>query len=279
MISVIGIGTAGINIASCFEKYPQYDVYKIGEVEENSKNEYRWIPPLPIPEKAEESTPDLRKFFIDVNEDVYIFLEGSGLSVNAALGILEQIKEKNLHVFYLKPDTDLLTSIQRMQNNAVYHIMQEYARSGLFGSFNIINNFEYDKILGQIPIVEYWSKVNESIVSALHMMNVFQFSKPTIGKINDIPDISRITTYGIVSMENFEESLFYPLDNVRQKRYYFGISKERLKTDNDLYSKIVESMREKTEDGDIDVSYGIYATNYEHDIAYCEHFTHVLQEI
>ena len=39
--------------------------------------------------------------------------------------------------------------------------------------------------------MEYWSKVNESIVSALHMMNVFQFSKPTIGKINDIPELNK----------------------------------------------------------------------------------------
>ena len=65
---------------------------------------------------------------------------------------------------------------------------------------------------------------------------------------------------------------------MRQKRYYFGINEKRLKTDDSLYSKIVESMRDKTEDGDIDVSYGIYSTNYDHDLAYCECYTHVLQK-
>tara|TARA_R100000008_G_scaffold86838_1_gene81971 strand:- start:92 stop:931 length:840 start_codon:yes stop_codon:yes gene_type:complete len=277
MISVIGTGTAGINIAEHFSQFPQYSIYKIGDIDPMCENDYRWVPDIIAPEKIEESAPDLRKACKDMDDIVYYFAAGDGRSINASLAILQQFREKEIHVFYLKPEDAMLTSMQKMQSKATYSIMQEYARSGLFKSFNIINNYEYENTIGQIPIMDYWPTINQSIVSTLHMINVFHNDQPAIGKIKEAAEISRIKTFGNLSMENFEEKMFFPLDNVTQKRYYIGINKERLKTDSELYSRIIESMREKSENGDIDVSYAVYATNYDYDIAYCEFLTHVIQ--
>ena len=277
MISIIGIGTAGINIAEHFNQFPQYNIYKIGDIEALSENDYHWVPDSIAPEKIEELGPDLQKISKDIDDVVYFFAAGDGKSVNASLSILQQIKEKEIHIFYLKPEEDMITTMQKMQSKATYNIMQEYARSGLFESFNIINNYKYENIIGQIPIVDYWPTINQSIASTLHMINVFYHDEPAIGKIKEASEISRIKTFGNLSIENFEEKMFFPLDNVTQKRYYIGINKKRLKTDSELYSRIIESMREKSQNGDIDVSYAVYATNYDHDIAYCEFLTHFIQ--
>jgi hypothetical protein len=277
MITVIGTGTAGINIADHFNQFPQYNVYKIGDIEPLTKNDFHWVPDSIAPEKIEEYPPDLQSISDNTDGVVYFFAAGDGKSINASLSILQQVKEKEIHVFYLKPEESMMTTMQKMQTKATYSIMQEYARSGLFESFNIINNYEYENIIGQIPIMDYWPTINQSIVSTLHMINVFYNDDPAIGKIKEAAEISRIKTFGNLSMENFEEKMFFPLDNVTQKRYYIGINKERLKTDSELYSRIIESMREKSENGDIDVSYAVYATSYDHDIAYCEFLTHFIQ--
>ena len=68
MISVIGTGTAGINIAEHFSQFPQYSIYKIGDIDPMCENDYRWVPDIIAPEKIEESAPDLRKACKDMDD-------------------------------------------------------------------------------------------------------------------------------------------------------------------------------------------------------------------
>ena len=277
MISVIGVGTAGINVAEKFAGYPQYNIYKVGDVKGESKNEYQWRPDNMEPEFIEENTPDLKQFFSEVDNDIYFIIAGDSLLANATLALLEQVKDHKINVFFLHPEVKLLTAKKKLQNRAIFNVLQEYTRSGLFVSLNVINNYNFESILGSIPIKNYWDSINSTIVSSIHMMNVFRFSKPMLGKLHESQSISRIRTFGIVAMKDFEEKLFFELDNVREKRYYIGINEETLESDEGLYTKILTNMSNKSEDGEIDVSYAIYPTKYDYDLAYCEHSTHFIQ--
>ncbi len=277
MITVIGVGSAGANVANRFTEYPQYRVYKIGKGMGNSHNEYEWAPKSLTPESIEEETPTFKDFFKQIDEEVYFIIAGDSLLSNATLAILEQIKTHKISIFYLHPDTNLLTPKKKLQNRAIFNVLQEYTRSGLFESLNVINNYNYENILGSIPIKNYWENINATIVSSIHMMNVFRFSNPILGKLHDSSDISRIRTFGIVGVEDFEEKLFFQLDNVREKRYYIGINETTLETDNELYTKILNNINQKSEGGEVDVSYAIYPTKYDHDLVYCEHSTHFIQ--
>ena len=277
MISVIGVGTAGINIAESFSEYPQYNIYKIGKVQAEGSYQYEWLPSKIEPESVEDTVPNLKNFFKDVDEDIYFFIAGDSLLANGTLALLQQIKEKKINIFYLYPEVNLLTNTQKLQNRAIFSILQEYARSGLFSSLNVIANYNYENILGSIPIKNYWDNINNTIASSIHMINVFKFSRPILGKVHDSHEISRIRTFGIVGVEDFQEKLFFQLDNVREKRYYIGINENTLENDEKLYSKILDNISDKSENGEIDVSYAIYSTKYDHDLVYCEYSTHFTQ--
>jgi len=56
------------------------------------------------------------------------------------LRVLEQIRDKKIDIFYIRPDVDLLIGELRLQERAIFGILQEYARSGLFSSFTIFSN-------------------------------------------------------------------------------------------------------------------------------------------
>ena len=105
---------------------------------------------------------------------------GAGKVANASLRILENLKNCNVELLYIVPDLDLLGHSSATQNKIVYNVLQEYARSGLFINMFIIQNSVVQDIIGNVPIINYYDVLNESIVSTFHMMNVFRFSRPII---------------------------------------------------------------------------------------------------
>ena len=62
MDKIIGLGKAGCNIARGFEKYPQYDVYKIDHRHSDEMNYYVY-PKYEDPELYDAHSPDLEYFF------------------------------------------------------------------------------------------------------------------------------------------------------------------------------------------------------------------------
>ena len=104
MISVIGIGNAACNIAKTFSETSNYDIYYLNSaVKRNSKRKFK-LKALNKPEDYENNVPNLKKFFADIEENVQVIVVGSSYSSNYTLGILEQIKDKNIEIFYIKPD-------------------------------------------------------------------------------------------------------------------------------------------------------------------------------
>jgi hypothetical protein len=87
-----------------------------------------------------------------IQERVQVFLCGSSFSANYTLAILQQIRDREIDIFYIKPDVDLLIGNSKLQERAIFGILQEYARSGLFKSFTILSNPSIEKTIGEIRL-------------------------------------------------------------------------------------------------------------------------------
>ena len=280
MISIIGIGNGASNIAKNFCQYPQYDVYLLCDNEKDDSFEhfhYR-LESHEDPEEYEKKIPKLTKFFSKVREKVQVFIVGSSYSSIYSLGILEQIKDKEIEIFYIKPDIELLTGIPKLLENTTFGILQEYARSGVFSSFTIISNLHLENALGGVPIKTYYETLNSSIFSTVHFLNYFYYNEPELGAISKPAPINRIRTIGRINPIDLEESWFFELDSEREVCYYVCINEEKLKTDSALHKKIVSRLKDKPRNAFRKVSYAVYETEHSQDFGFCVAHTNVVQQ-
>ena len=282
-MNIIGLGKAGCNIADAFAKYPQYNIYKIdvgaesdfdfiGQYEDAEVKVRAYnVKKQKGPEEYEVNTPSLDAFFGNIEGDTYFIIGGSGDVSAMSLRIMEQIKDKcKIDVLYVKPDTFMLNHTEAMHEKVTYNVLQHYARSSAINAMLVVSNPHLENILGEVPIIGYYEKLNELLVSTLHMINVFKNSDPVMGGLTFIGGDStkRIYTVGIFDIENNEEKLFFPLDKVRDRGYIYSISKGKLQAENDLRKVIRDQMKEKSQDENVKVSFGIFPTEYENDYGY-----------
>ena len=95
MQNVIGIGSAGCNIAKSFLKYPEYTVRTIDCVEPSGGEHFR-IKKCDSHEEYEQAVPDMTSFFshIKSRDETLFIIGGSGEISGAALAILQQIDSR-----------------------------------------------------------------------------------------------------------------------------------------------------------------------------------------
>jgi len=263
METIIGLGSAGCNIADQFAKYPQYEIYKL-DTDVHGRNCY-FLPSLSTPEEYEAYIGDLSSIFNRIQGEVLFVVGGSGNVSGGALRLLEQLKHCKMSVLYIEPDIDMLSGDRKLQERVTYYVFQEYARSGLFDRLYLASNPQIEGILGDVPIMGYNDKLNQMIVSTFHMINVYNNNEPVVSNFSDFKEQTRISTIGVSNLEN-EKKLFFSLDGIREMRYYYAINRDKLETDGTLMRKITENVKNEA---DIDVSYGVYATDYTDDYVYC----------
>ena len=277
MISIIGIGNAGSAIADLFSPIKNYDVYCLNNgVTRNTDTHFK-LETYATPEEYEKNIPQVSKFFAQTKPRVQVFVVGASMSSNFVLGILEQIKDREIELFYIKPDIDMLTGLPRLLENMAFGVLQEYARSALFKSITLISNPHLEHAIGEVPIKNYYSALNNSIFSTIHYLNYFEFTDPEIGQVSRPSDINRIRTIALLNIENFEEKWLFDLDSPRELCYYICINEERLMSDGSLHRKIVKMLKEKPTNAFRKLSYAIYETNHE-DFGFCVAHTNVVQE-
>jgi len=286
-MNVIGLGTAGCAVAEALSKYPQYTSYKIntgiegdfdfleGYGDSNEVSRVFNIREQDNPEGYEESAPLMKAFFRDVKDEVVFVVSGGAKVSGACLAILEQIKHCKITILYIKPNLDILEDIKIRMHRVCFGVLQEYARSAVFERFIVIDNVVVEGILGDIPIIGYYDKLNEFIVWVFHMLNVLRHSEPVMGKINETKSTSRISTIGVVDFESDEEKLLFPLDAVREKGYYYLLKSEDLTSSGTLLKKISQQVK-GLEEEDAKSSYAIYSSDYDQNFVFCmAHTPHV----
>ena len=278
MISLIGIGEAGCNVVSLFENHKEYNCFLFSEGQENTKYT-RKLSKVAKAEDCEGKAPKLSSYKTEeaIQDRVQVFLCGSSFSANYTLAILQQIRDRQIDIFYIKPDIDLLIGDSKLQERAIFGILQEYARSGLFKSFTILSNPAIEKTIGEIPIKKYFDTINKSIYYAVHYLNVFDHTTPLVGNLSKPSDVQRIRSVGIVLVDKLTENWYYKLEEDRDVAYYLCIANERLETDGKLHSRVVESLKSKPRNAFKNVTYGIYESPYETDFGFCVAHTNFVQ--
>ncbi len=265
-MNIIGLGAAGCGVADSLSQYPQYKIFKL-DVDIEGDRCYN-IPKFDSAEGYENyDFPKLKTFFKGIKGKTFFIVGGSGKVSCASLRILEKIKNLPISIIYIKPDHELLNKVQKMQDRVVFGVLQEYARSAVFDDIYLISNTALDGVLGGAPIIGYYDKLNEVLSSTIHMINVFNNTKPVIGKIEKPKETHRIVTIGIFDSEKNEEKMFFSLDKPRDKCYIYSINEKKLKTDNELFGRLKLQVKSKTTE-DLNVSYAVFSTDYEYDLGY-----------
>ena len=262
MQTIIGLGKAGCRIADQFAQYPQYTTYKIDTGLKKEPRCYNF-PKQDHPEKYEENCPNLKQFFKGVNGDVLLATSCGSISASV-LRILEQIKHKcQISILYIRPDRSVLPELKVLNDNVMFHVLQEYARSAVFERIYLVDNIEVSKIIGDVPLREHFNKLNELIVYTIHMMNVFNHSDAEATTFAPFAQTARMSTFSLLNYETGEEKSFFDLDTPREKRYYYGVPEKMLQTDGTLLKKIGEQLKEQKQYDKMMMSYAVFSTNYE----------------
>lgn len=255
MDTIIGLGAAGCRIADEFAKYPQYDIYKI-DAGLTGQNCYS-LPQKSSPEDYEKTVPNLSHFFSDIEGDVLFIVGGGGKISGAALQILKQLQHCSLSILYVKPYERALTKTGFLQNRVAFHVLQEYARSGIFKNIYLVDNTIVERLIGDVPILEYNNKLNGLIVNAFHAYNSFMHLEPITQNTESPKENYRISTLGIYDVKENIETLLFPLQNIRYKCYYYAVPEAALKSDGKLFKAIKDKVAEDQS------SYQIHVTKHE----------------
>jgi hypothetical protein len=218
----------------------------------------------------------VKKFLDNTEDHIQFFVVGGSYSSNYSLGILEQIKDKKVDVVYIKPDTELLTGYPVLIENAVFGVLQEYARSGMFNSMTIVSNLNLENCLGDLPIKTYYDSLNQFIFSTMHHVNYFTHTEPEIGQVSKPAEINRIRSVAGLDLTNLEEKWLFELDTPRELCYYLAIKTERLENEGGLHKRLVDMLKEKPRNAFRKLSYAIYETPY-NDFGFCVAHTNVVQ--
>jgi len=253
-MNIFSLGKTAHNIVDKFNKYPQYKIHKLAIEEQDH------------PEKYDEKTNHIP---VDLKDDTDIdfFVSGDEIVCAASLTILEKYKDNNIRIFYIKPNTKFLTDLQKTTNKIVYNVLQEYTRSKKFDSMYIMTYEDVVKMVGKIPIVGYYDKLNTVVADTIHMINFLDHNDPVLGnELESLPTYC-INTIGIMDTDTGDESLFFDLDECREKRYYYCINDKQLQTDGDLFDKITNQMEDKAEQF-VKNSFGVYSTSFDKNYCY-----------
>jgi len=270
----MGLGRAGCAVVDCFSKFSQYEVYKFDNDLEGDRCFN--IPKQNSHEDYEKNFPNFKKDLQEIEGDVIFVLCGAGMITGCVLSLLQQLMPRPITILYIEPDLELLSETETMQEQIVKNVLQEYARSGMFEMMYLVSNSKIEKSVGEIPIISYYDTINQAIVNTMHMINVFKNSEPILGTFTEPHEIARISTFGVLDIEENEEKWFYDLQVPRDVVYYYGINDEDLKTDGALFGKIKSYVKEKVEEK-VNISYGVYRTNYEKKYCYCIKYSSVVQ--
>ena len=276
MTTVIGLGNAGCKITDLLSQYPQYSCYKFDVGLKQGKRSF----PIKEYEKLEDyeqKMPSPRAFLREIKDDVLFIVAGGGKVSSCALRILEATKKNKIRVMYIRPESSILSETQEKLERMTYNIFQEYARSGLFYELMLISNSQIEGILGGLTLKDYYDKINQTIASTIHMLNVYRNVKPVVSTFDKKPRGVRICTIGVCDPESHEENMFFSLDNVSDVEYYYAYDKEEIETNQNLLSQVKIKINEKKEVVKR-ATYGVYETDYGQNYLYCIQSTSLIQD-
>jgi len=277
MISVIGLGNAGCKIADLLNEHEQYEVYKI-DTDLEKKNNCLSIPERQSAQDYEEKFPTkVASSLKKIKTPVVLVVAGGGKISHAGLRALECVSDNPIEILYIRPDVSTSGPMEITRDKIVFGILQQYARSGVFERMYVVCNSDIERVVGAIPLSQYYQKINSVISSTFHMLNVYKNLPANFSNFLESDDISRISTIGVGTIEKMADQLFFPLKFTSEKNYYFAISQKQLDEDPNLLSNI--KRRVKQNDPTIRTGFGVYPTPYDQNYIYILANTKIIQGV
>ena len=268
MTTLIGLGGTGAKLVEILSSHPQYKIIKI-DADNGIKKQK-------TAEEYEKKCPSFKAKFKNIKGDVYFFVSAAGNISGASLRILEQLRDKNVHVICIHSDTITLSSMGILQQKLVSNVLQEYARSGLIKKLYLLDNTKIEQMIEDVSLDEYWEKINELICYVFHTMMFFKHTKPMMESAGDNEGINSIATFGTFDI-NKNKKMFYDLKHVTSQTFYYSYSKERDKKNKNFLKNVKEDVAK--EEGISNKSFKIYESDTEDKTTYIEQSTHILQYI
>ena len=263
-MNIIGLGKAGCKIAELFKQYPQYTVFKMDSDEKlKRKKNCLYIPKQSSVELYDANPIDISRIkkALDEDDEIYFIICGCGKVSACSLWILKEFSGKKINIVYIKPDTSSIDDRSKLVNRAHFHILQEYTRSGVFEKMYIMDNKKMPEIIGKTSILNFYPKINEFIVSAIHWLNIYMNTEPVFDTYRDEYITSRICSFGVLNMKDETIAETYSLKKCNQIKYFYGVNRIIIERDEELIDKLNRITSDGTEN--ISVSYGVYSTDLE----------------
>ena len=264
---VIGIGTAGCKIANCFSKGHKKILIGPDKFPKICKTV----------EDYESKCPSLKKELTFSQKECWVFVCGASKTSGATLRILEKIKNKKLNVVYMVPDSLLSTPTQLKQDRVAFNVLQEFARSGLLNSIYLVSNIALVDVAGEGPISDIYRDANSIITNIIETIEYFKKEEPVLGAIAETKEVSRIKTFSVGTLDNDQEKLLFPLDNITETGYMYSINEDELNQENDLLMSIKDKVAQDKENNLLS-SFAIFSSPHEKSFYYAIKSTHFIQE-
>lgn len=275
---IIALGDAGCAVAEKFQNYFEYEVIKC------SQNGDIKLPKEKTVEKIEEKMfstkkswkTKLNKFVGD--DPVLVIISGASKSAAAALVLMEELKENEKTVIFIKSDENTINSKAKLQQRASFMILQEFARSGLLEEMIVVDNAALEKASPSINILNYYDTINDLIASTYNMINFYSAQRPVLNTIDDKTETARIATIGAFNIETGERKSYYSLDFPRETSYIYILNSEALLENTRLMSikKINNELNENEPSNNS--SFVIYRSDFEHNYGYFIQRSSFIQE-
>lgn len=265
----MGLGGGGCEIAKKFHSLSsEEDQLFLLDTNEKYK-----LPKARTMEEAEQKTPNFK--FNLKNEDILFILCGGGITSGYTLRILEQIKNNNIDIIYVRPDSTLMNQEEKMRERVVFNILQEMTRSGLFNKMILICNKHIADSNEEIALDNYFDKINETIEYIYGHINYFLSLRAVRSNLTSPKEINRIVSIGMMEYENGEEQMLFPLENIREKQILFGLSQQTLR-DRKTLQKIQEHLTNVSSDSTI-ATYKIVSLDASDNLVFIISYTNFIQ--
>jgi len=278
---VIGLGKLGCAIAEELTAYPEYRIYKIdADIDERGSLSIGTHPDMSEFEAkvdTEEVSVYLRS--IKKNDEVLLVVEGGNPISGASLKILETIKDARLNVLYLCPDRQMISETQKRDDKIAFNVLQEYSRSGLFENIFLVSKPKVDELAGEVPVDKYEKTISYFVAYVVAMINFFNHTDPILASPISPPEIARIVTYGVSSLEEGARdiNLLFPLRSAADIHFFYGVPKEDLSEDTSLVKRIKEHVRSHKSE-DVSSSFSVYETDLKNMIVLCAAYSSKIQD-
>lgn len=269
-MTVIGIGTAGANIASL--------VPHISNLRAITLDAGAGVPVCSSHEEYEKSGPAVaKKLKLSKAEELTVVLCGAEKVTGITLSLLERFKDKKITVIYIQPDEFFLSKTQKLQHRVVFNVLQQYARSGLLDSMYIFSNKSIESFVGGGSISNLYDKINGVIANFIVTMDWFSTERSVVGSLHEPKDISRIRTVSLAELSESQENMFFDIENITESCFYYSVSEDLIENEENFLTSVRERVILDKDKG-IDCSFSVWQNQSDTSFFYSIKYTHHIQE-